>query len=235
MPKLSAHPFLNRHGRGHLSRGALLLGLLLLGQDAAAQDGRDRCLRDPACRQLSERAQGEYRDQRYYNAWRLLKDAYAASQEPRLLVNLGRCLEKLGLIKDAVAAYERFLAEDTVRDPAERERVQKYLQQARAAPSPSFDAPPAPAAPTGPASQPPAPSESPPPEVEPAPRALLPVAPVSPAEAAPATVAAPAPRRAWSRSPWLWLGVGAGVASLAIGLGVGLGLAQSPRYYRVEW
>lgn len=252
MPKFSAHLFSNSGGR----RGGcawLLCSLLLVCRVAAAQDGRDRCLRDPACRQLSERAGGEYRDQRYYNAWRLLKDAYAMSQEPRLLVNLGRCLEKLGLVNEAVAAYERFLAEDTLRDPAERERVQKYLQQARTAPAAAWDGKNGLTPPAAPQSG--TPTEPSPADIEPPPAALLlPTPDAALPSPGPGTVPgvsgalvaeakkeagtkkeSAASPRPWIRSPWLWLGVGAGVTCLALGLGLGLGLSQSPRYYIVEW
>lgn len=232
-----------------------LLLLCFLGVPVA-QAAPDLCQRDTACRQLSEQAATAYREQRYYDAFRLLKQAYASSHEPRLLVNLARCMERLGLREDAVAAYERFLAEDTVFDPAERARVQRFIDDARAAPRPQWDG-------TGTATNPPAASTDPPvadtghaPSVSAA--QTKPVAdhsPTLPAQTPAATMAsvqstdapmasAPAvvvasdvrPRaRPAYRNPWLWVGIGGGVTALAIAVGIAAGTQRTPAYYVVEW
>ena len=232
-----------------------LLLLCFLGI-SVAQAAPDLCQRDTACRQLSEQAATAYREQRYYDAFRLLKHAYASSQEPRLLVNLARCMERLGLREDAVAAYERFLAEDTVFDPAERARVQRFIDEARAAPRPQWDG-------TGTATNPPAASTDPPvaetghapsgsaPQMKPVPDSP----PTLPAQAQAAAMASvkskdaataqtPAvvgandirPRtRPVYKNPWLWVGIGGGVAAIAIAVGIAAGTQRTPAYYVVEW
>lgn len=106
-----------------------VVGTALHCPSAFAQGTGDRCLNLPACRSLSEQALLLYRDQRYYDAWRLLKQAYVMSQEPRLLVNLGRCLDKLGQVQEALAAYQQFLKDDALKDAAEQQRVQRYIDE----------------------------------------------------------------------------------------------------------
>ena len=238
--------------------GILRCGVLLvawLAYQPLARAAPDLCQRDASCRQLSDQAATAYREQRYYDAFRLLKQAHAVSQEPRLLVNLARCMERLGLRDDAVAAYERFLAEDTVRDPAERARVERFVDEARAAPRRQWDGPgpvadsaPQPVAPATPtaglvsaASEPPsqpaaaagATSSNQTPAVAPG----VALAPGAPDAVPPGGAARDAPRRARPvyKNPWLWAALGAGLIGIAVGVGVIVGSPRSAPYHVVEW
>jgi tetratricopeptide (TPR) repeat protein len=198
----------------------------------------DRCQESAACRRLTDQALALYRQQSYYDALRLLRQAYAMESEPRLLVNIGRCLFQLGLPDQAVTHYRKFLTEDTEREPEARGRVERYIQEAEAELNAS-----APKAPTPPPDPPPL---TPPPVAtlpEPPPAPLIPDTPPalpsasltespSPRVPAPARFARPRPLY---KNPWLWTGVGVAAAALTIGLAVGLTPIGTVPHQVIEW
>lgn len=263
---ISAERTRNRNGAARCFRGrralcAWLLLSLCLCRPARAES--DRCQADAGCRHLSDQALSLYRDQRYYDAWRLLRQAYARVPEPRLLVNLGRCLERLGLYQDAVAAYQKFLQDDPIRNPTEQARVQRYIEEAKATAPSSLQLAPVAQSASPVAAPEPAPEarDQAPREVEPSPQptrspARGPGEP--PTDARPTENLAPkrlpgqpgmppAPpaqcavvqclrsARPLSRNPLLWTGVGLAVSILTIGLVVGLAPGQPVPHYVVEW
>lgn len=230
------------------------VGAALHCPSAFAQGTGDRCRALPACRSLSEQALLLYRDQRYYDAWRTLKQAYAMSQEPRLLVNLGRCLDKLGQVQEALAAYQQFLKDDALKDAAEQQQVQRYIDELKprrdiTLPLPSPSAAPSVVGreslpPEGPATRPPPDSSSalvlrgadvPPPagavSMEPRP---APDSPAPPASSLDAGALSPPPQLQPSHQPdnqarrplvrRPWFWVGVGSAFVALSVGLGVGL-----------
>lgn len=219
----------------------ILLGLAGLRPARAAPD---RCQESASCRRLTDQALALYRQQSYYDALRLLRQAYATEAEPRLLVNIGRCLFQLGLPDQAIAHYRKFLTEDTEREPGARGRVERYIQEAEAelnAAAKASSPPPAPSTPPPVAAQPeppPAPvtestSTTPGPTQTPA----LPGASgsESPAPLLAAPAAGPARHRPLYKNPWLWTGVGVAAAVLTVGLVVGLTPIGTVPHQVIEW
>ncbi|MDB4993649.1 MAG: hypothetical protein JWM74_1081 [Myxococcaceae bacterium] len=64
---------------------------------------------------------------RYEEAYREFKEAFAASPSYKILGNLGICAMKLERDDEAIAAFERYLAEMTDLDAAERAQIEKDL------------------------------------------------------------------------------------------------------------
>lgn len=198
----------------------------------------DRCQESAACRRLTDQALTLYRQQSYYDALRLLRQAYATESEPRLLVNIGRCLFQLGLPDQAITHYRKFLTEDTEREPGARGRVERYIQEAEAelsaaAPKPQAPTPePAPIAPQPVATLP----EPPPAPLTPDTAPALPSASLT--ESPAPRVLAPAgavQKRPLYKNPWLWTGVGITAAVLTIGLAVGLTPIGTVPHQVIEW
>jgi hypothetical protein len=69
---------------------------------------------------------------RYEEAYDAFKAAYAASPSPKILGNLGQCAMKLERDGEAIAAFERYLAEVADIDPAERDQIARDLDTLRA-------------------------------------------------------------------------------------------------------
>jgi tetratricopeptide (TPR) repeat protein len=93
-------------------------------------------------------AQSYYQQGRVREALQQFDEAYRISKRPALHYNMGICYERLGQTADAIAAYDRYLSEDTT--ATDRVDVQAHIDQLRARLPP-----PAP---------PPAPVRAPPPE-----------------------------------------------------------------------
>jgi hypothetical protein len=64
---------------------------------------------------------------RYEEAYREFKEAFAASPSYKILGNLGICAMKLERDEEAINAFERYLAEVTDLDAAERAQIEKDL------------------------------------------------------------------------------------------------------------
>jgi hypothetical protein len=69
---------------------------------------------------------------RYEEAYREFKAAYAASPSYKILGNLGLCAMKLERDEEAIAAYEKYLAEGKDLDPAEVAQVKTDLHTLKA-------------------------------------------------------------------------------------------------------
>ena len=157
--------------------------------------------------------------------WRRALDEFTAASEsapvelPDLWFDLAQCHRNLGHARQAVAAFERYLALKP--DAPDREKVRALIvtlggklpveePAAAAAPVPVT-------APVAPPATPPAPVAATAPALAAAP-ATLPLLP--PADAPP-----PARHRRWKL--WTGVAVGAALVALGVGLGVGLGTAGS--------
>jgi tetratricopeptide (TPR) repeat protein len=125
---------------------------------------------------LFKQSRAAYREGRFREAAGLLRRAYALDPAPTLLYNLARALESDGDFEGAVRAYQDYLAADPNAEDkaaiqrrienlqtqiAERQELERRLEEARARPTGPAAAPPA-----GPAGDP-----SPPGLVTPAPEA----------------------------------------------------------------
>ncbi|MGF1464513.1 MAG: tetratricopeptide repeat protein [Sandaracinaceae bacterium] len=113
-----------------MRRRIATLGIaLLLAPEAAA--GQELTSRDRAL-VLFEESEELYRERRFAEAAVLLRQAYALSEEPVLLYNLARALDRAGDRAEALAAYERYLA-DAPEGPTRR-RAQAAVGRLRAPP-----------------------------------------------------------------------------------------------------
>lgn len=100
---------------------------------AVAAAELDECVQDSTCRDAEDRglslsARGEHREA--LNAFRA---AYAHTPAPRLLINIGRSLFHLSRPLEALEYYERFTRARASADPEVEQKVQRYVQEARAA------------------------------------------------------------------------------------------------------
>jgi tetratricopeptide (TPR) repeat protein len=160
-------------------------------------------------------------------------EAYRASGRPAFHYNIGICLERLGRTEEAIAAFQRYLAEEPHPTDARsvRERIETLRAKLRAQRPPATPA----ASPPTPAASPPTPAAPPPTPA--APPAASPTgavaAPPSPAPAAavalepePLTVR-PATHTPIYKKWWLWTAVGAAAVAVAVGVGVGAALTPN--------
>lgn len=91
----------------------------------------DRCLADRACQQLSDQA-AQFAAQTYYDrALGLYLRAHQRSQEPRLLVNVGRCYYRTGRARRALETFYEFKRTTPAVEPEVRERVDTFVSEAR--------------------------------------------------------------------------------------------------------
>ena len=191
--------------------GLGLVCLLLSGTPARA-DAQDPCVADPVCRDHEDRGIEASTQKDYAEALVEFQAAYARTPTPRLLINIGRSLFRLGQPAEALKYYERFMRAETSPAPEVAQRIKRYIEEAKAAVA---------AAPTKP------------PVIEPpVKRDELPAVPppsahqeqaVSPSSSPPIQVNVPAiPHRVAPPFP-VGAGVllGLGTASLAVGIGLG--------------
>jgi len=143
----------------------------------------------------------QFAAQHYEQALQLFQEAYKLAPYPDLLFNIGRCHQQMGHFREALDAYERFLAvnpgDDDVRARAEDMRR-------RAADEP-----------------PPITSGEPEPSPTPAPQPSL----------APITVTTPAPTPVYRKWWLWTAVVGVAAIALGVGLGVGLSGAEPQRTF----
>lgn len=102
------------------------------GEDTQGARGSDPCLTDAACRARYEEGRRAYKDKRYDVALKGYQAAYEQRQAPWLLINIGRSYQRLGRLRDALDAYERYQAADPNPDPNVMARVKEYAAQVRA-------------------------------------------------------------------------------------------------------
>lgn len=188
---------------------------LTRGQPASAATGEVNCSQDDACREHFKQASEYYKVKNYVEALLEFRTAYARRPEPRILLNLGRTLFKMGRPKEAIDYYQRFQTA-APNDSASQETVNKYLEEARAALLPPAEVEPKkePAIPAEPEPPPQSPPE-PPSAATPVPPALTLAASVRPPAAT-----APPPRPIYKKW-WLWTLIGVSVAGGVTGLVVG--------------
>jgi tetratricopeptide (TPR) repeat protein len=158
--------------------------------------------------------------------WRRALEEFTAASEaapselPDLWFDIGQCHRNLGHARQAVAAFERYLALKP--DAADRAKVRALIASlgGRAADEPA----PAPAPSGESAAEAPATADTPSPS-----SSATPVAPTTVAAPAadPLLAATPAPppkpRRRWAL--WTGVAVGAALTAIAVGVGVGVGTA----------
>ena len=147
-------------------------------------------------RQAMARGSALFRRGDYEGALRAFSAAQDAFASPNIYFNLGQTYRKLDRVAEAVAAFEKFLAEAPDAAPARRRDAEKFLAELKprlpaAPPPPPAESAPAPPAPVAEA-PPPAPIvEAPAPAPKPAPAIDL--------VATPAPEPPPAAPRRW---PW---------------------------------
>lgn len=105
---------------------ALVMSAALCGAARSAQADEY----DDHVARASELARGD----RHREALREWTAAYNARQAPRLLYEMGRSQQSLGLVAEAVSSYERFLAADRGEDPAARADAEAQLARLRLLP-----------------------------------------------------------------------------------------------------
>ena len=121
---------------------ACVIGLLSVSAEAAAQDD---AAATAEARRVFEGATRAYDERRYEDALAMFRRAYELTGTAELQYNLGITLERLGRVREAIAAYERYVEEAV--DATDRGDVQVRiagLQRALEEPAP---APPEPASP----------------------------------------------------------------------------------------
>ena len=69
-------------------------------------------------------------DKNYAAALKEFETAYSIAQRPRLLINLGRCLYRLGRAHDALAKYDQFERTEPNADTETQLRLAKYKEDA---------------------------------------------------------------------------------------------------------
>lgn len=145
--------------------------------------------RADAFRQHYDQAIARYESRDFEGALREFRAAYERRALPRLLINIGRTLFRMGKPREALAFYEQYLRAEPNPLPSVRADVDGYMAQARALVEvPKIPAPDAPALPPAPV---PAPAlVKPPPDPTAARPLVTPTAPRP--DARPTEAAAPA-------------------------------------------
>lgn len=191
-----------------LSSCALACLLLCVGSAQAAAP--DRCQADRECRRQSQDAAQLAGRARFREALALLQSAYEQWQEPRLLLNIGRCHFRLGRSRKALEAFQSLQTSLPDPEPELASRLKQYIQEAQAAVASEQGNTPAPG-------QPPDPSE-PPPASAPVPASAATPISSAPAQARVAAETGPRelPRPVW-RKVLGSLALGAGAAQIGVG------------------
>lgn len=92
----------------------------------------DRCLADSGCRKLSEEAAEQAAQTNYDRALTLYERAHARSQEPRLLLNIGRCYYRLGRARRALSAFQTLRVALPTLEPELQGRLEPFVAEAKA-------------------------------------------------------------------------------------------------------
>lgn len=94
------------------------------------------CEQEPACSAKFTEAQGlakEHERAKDAAALQILSRLHEDYRDPRLLVPIGRLLERQGEFAKAAEHYQRFIDSKVEQDPANVAQVQKWLEQTRTA------------------------------------------------------------------------------------------------------
>lgn len=119
----------------------LALGLAIVSCMTARAEVQDPCVADSVCRDHEDRGIAASAEKDYASALVEFKAAYARAPIPRLLINIGRSLYRLGQPADALRYYERYLLADPYPAPEVTQRVQRYIEEAKAAASAASNKP----------------------------------------------------------------------------------------------
>lgn len=119
-----------RPPRSWISGACIVAVLGFWAQDSAAQD---RCQSDSSCRKLTQEATQLATQKRCEPAIALYEKAYQQSNEPRLLLNIGRCQHRLGQPQKALALYEEFRRLRPNADAETTSRVGQFVAEAKLA------------------------------------------------------------------------------------------------------
>ena len=191
-----------RNNRVSLVLCGLLAGLLSEGVATRAEAASSElCHTDSACRKRADLATKLYAERRFQEALNEFQAAYEMRADPFLLLNMGRCLFRLGRPRSALAKYEQIKSLNTDLDAETARSLEKYTAEAREALEAEQRESPTAAAPA------------------PAPAVALTAPPPPPPEKQPVY-------KKW----WFWTGIGV-VAATAIGVGLGVGLRPKPEPY----
>lgn len=113
-----------------VSAAAGLLACGLLPGPAWAKKDHDACRADPECRAVDDVALSLYKDGDTVQSLNKFQEAYQLVSEPRLLVNIGRCMHRLGRSQEALDYYIRYYK--AVPKPPEEmaQRLRRYIDEA---------------------------------------------------------------------------------------------------------
>jgi tetratricopeptide (TPR) repeat protein len=120
----------HRLGLGVAAAGLVAWGL---GTDLAwARKHEDTCRAEPECRAVDDVALVLYKDGDIVQSLNKFQEAYQLVAEPRLLVNIGRCMHRLGRSQEALDYYIRYYK--AVPKPPEEmaQRLRRYIDEASA-------------------------------------------------------------------------------------------------------
>lgn len=110
------------------------LAVLLWAANARATTSPDICQADPVCTSHTERAVTKAEAADYHGALAAFSEAYATQPEPRLLVNIGRCLYHLKRFHESIEYYRRFQKAPNFRAEASlRQTASDYIGESKAA------------------------------------------------------------------------------------------------------
>ena len=90
----------------------------------------DRCLTDAVCQQISDQAAQLAAQTSYDRSLVLYERAFARSQEPRLLLNIGRCYYRLGRVRKALSSYRALHLAIPVLEPDLQKRFDLFVAEA---------------------------------------------------------------------------------------------------------
>ncbi|MFO0572861.1 MAG: hypothetical protein U1A78_02590 [Polyangia bacterium] len=162
---------------------------------AVAGSAGELCQADRDCRKRADAAAKLYNDRKFAEALDEYQAAYELRQDPFLLLNIGRCLFRLGRPRSALTKYELLQKNTPDLDPATARSLEKYMAEAKAALDEEEKASPKPPTPEPVAPLPVAPPPPPPPEKKPV-------------------------YKQW----WFWTAIGGAAVAVGLGVGLGLGL-----------
>lgn len=122
----------HRLGLGVAAAGLLVLTGGLVPDSAWAKKHDDACRADPECRAVDDIALVLYKDGDTVQSLNKFQEAYQMVAEPRLLVNIGRCMHRLGRSQEALDYYIRYYK--AVPKPPEdmAQRLRRYIDEASA-------------------------------------------------------------------------------------------------------
>jgi tetratricopeptide (TPR) repeat protein len=186
-----------------------LMGLALLvaspvsaNEKDKKDDKSDMCQKDAACRQHSDEGHKLYSDRKYSEALTEFQRAFDSKPEPRLLLNIGRTLFRLGRPRAALRAYEQY-QKVAPADPDTQNKLERYIAEAKIAVEAEKEAAP--------------PDEKNPDQVaNPNPQTNPPGVTPPPAEE----------KKPVYKKWWFWTAIGGAAVAVGLGVGLGVGLNQ---------